>query len=235
MNVRNRWRPVPGGVQIAFSNFLCTQGFNADRGGVRGYVTNSHCTSIQGGNQNTIHYQNTNTSSNRIGIEQVDPTYFTGSPCPSGRRCRWSDSSWGRYDSSSTAQFARIARTSGVGSLTTTSTNRFTITGVANNPTLGQTLNKVGRTTGWSRGTVNTTCATINVSGTNITQLCQSLVGAAVGSGDSGSPVFAASTSSSNTNATLYGILWGGGGGSFAFSPWSGITRSSELGSLTVD
>ena len=234
--VRDRVRPVPGGVQIAFGGFLCTQGFNADRGGVRGYVTNSHCTNIQGGVEGTVHYQNTNSSSNRIGVEQVDPTYFTGGACPAGRRCRYSDSSWGRYDTASTAQFARIARTTAPGSLTISSTSRFTITGTVANPTLGQTLNKVGRTTGWSRGTVNTTCATINVSETTLTLLCHSLVGARVGSGDSGSPVFSAGTSTTNVNATLYGILWGGdaAGTTFAFSPWSGITRAGELGGLTV-
>ena len=52
---------------------------------------------------------------------------------------------------------------------------------------------------------------------------------ASVGSGDSGSPVFAIS---SGTNVTLLGILWGGSGSSFVFSPLSNI--EGELGALTT-
>jgi len=79
---------------------------------------------------------------------------------------------------------------------------------------------------------VSSTCVNVNVSGSTITQLCQSLVNAAVGSGDSGSPVFTASTT--GTTATLVGILWGGdtSGALFVMSPYGQIV--SELGSLTV-
>jgi hypothetical protein len=56
-------------------------------------------------------------------------------------------------------------------------------------------------------------------------------VKARVGAGDSGSPVFIGSGSSS---VKLAGILWGGNtsGTTFVFSPMSGIER--ELGSLTT-
>ncbi len=229
--LQDRVRPVPGGVQIAFGGFVCTKGFGANRAGVVGFVTNSHCSGTQGGVQNTVIYQNTNTAANRIGIETVDPAYFTGSPCPAGRRCRYSDSAFIRYDSSGLREFARIARTTGVGSLTVSTTSpRFTITGTSNFPTAGQTLNKMGRTTGWSRGTVTSTCANINVSGSTITQLCQDVVVANVAGGDSGSPVFSATTT--GTTATLVGILWGGGGGTFVLSAWENIV--GELGALTV-
>jgi hypothetical protein len=233
--LRDRVRPVPGGVQIAFNNFVCTKGFGANRAGVAGFVTNSHCSGTQGGVQGTVMYQNTNSSANRIGVETADPTYFTGSPCPAGRRCRFSDSAFARYDSTGLREFGRIARTTGVGSLTVSTTApRFTITATSSGPSSGQTVNKMGRTTGWSRGQVSSTCVNINVSGSNITQLCQSIVNAGVGGGDSGSPVFTASTSSASTNATLVGILWGGdtAGTLFVMSPYNQIV--SELGALTV-
>jgi hypothetical protein len=189
--------------------------------------------------QNTVFYQHSNASGNRIGIETADPGYFTGSPCPAGRRCRYSDSSFARLDSTSTDQFARIARTTSAGSSSgsitvSTTAPRFTIAATANFPNAGQTLNKMGRTTGWTRGSVQSTCVDVNVSGTTITQLCQDIVGAGSGGGDSGSPVFSASTSSSNVNATLYGILWGGdsAGTIFVMSAFENIT--SELGALTV-
>jgi hypothetical protein len=69
-----------------------------------------------------------------------------------------------------------------------------------------------------------------NVSGSNITQLCQNFVSATVGSGDSGSPVFQIV---SGDNVRPVGILWGGSGSrSFVYSPISNIR--SELGSLSV-
>jgi hypothetical protein len=70
----------------------------------------------------------------------------------------------------------------------------------------------------------------INVSGTNITQLCQSLASTTVAGGDSGSPVIRIT---SGTDVQLKGILWGGGSG-IAFSPISGVQRSSEMGTLTT-
>ena len=104
----------------------------------------------------------------------------------------------------------------------------FTITGEGS-PVAGQTVSKVGRTTGWTRGSVSATCVHVNVSGTNITQLCQTLVSAGVGSGDSGSPVFR--QQGTGTTVTLLGILWGSSGSStFAFSPISNI--EAELGAL---
>ena len=40
----------------------------------------------------------------------------------------------------------------------------------------GTPLHKVGRTTGWTQGTVLNTCVRVNVSGSNIQLLCQTLV-----------------------------------------------------------
>jgi hypothetical protein len=92
-------------------------------------------------------------------------------------------------------------------------------------------VNKVGRTTGWSRGKVVATCVTVNVSGTSLTQICQTIVNAKVSGGDSGSDVFKVT---SGTNVKLDGVLWGGStdGLSFVFSPFANIT--GELGALTT-
>jgi hypothetical protein len=75
------------------------------------------------------------------------------------------------------------------------------------------------------------TCATVNVSGTDITQICQTIVTATVGAGDSGSDVF---TITSGTNVRLSGVLWGGStdGTTFVFSPFANVT--GELGGLTT-
>ena len=236
--LRSRVRPVRGGLQINFTQFICTLGFNALKNGVSSFVTNSHCTEAQGGNQGTQYFQPLSTAANSlIGTEVADPNYFQGGVCPAGRRCRYSDAARGRYNSGVTSTLARVARTTSRGALSgpltiSTANPFFTITAERANPVAGATANKIGRTTGWTFGSISMTCANVTVSGTNFTQLCQSVVSAGVGGGDSGSPVF--SWSGTGGNITLLGILWGGSadGTLFVFSPMSGIERSGELGPL---
>jgi hypothetical protein len=235
--LRDRVRPVGGGLQINFGNFLCTLGFNALRNGVASYITASHCTDVQGGVESTKHYQQDHFHANTlIGTEVADPTYFTGGACPANRRCRYSDASRGRYASGVSQTLGRIARTTSrgslTGSLTISGTNpAFTVNGERANSLVGQTVNKIGRTTGWTFGKVVGTCVNTNVSGSNITQLCQTFVNAGVDAGDSGSPVF--NWTSGSSTVRLAGILWGGSGTTqFVFSPMSGIEK--ELGALTT-
>jgi len=235
--LRDRVRPVGGGLQINFGNFLCTLGFNALRNGVASYITASHCTDVQGGTESTKHYQQDRFHSNTlIGTEVADPTYFTGGACPASRRCRYSDASRGRYASGVSQTLGRIARTASrgsvTGSLTISGTNpAFTVNSERANSLVGQTVNKIGRTTGWTFGKVVATCVNTNVSGTTITQLCQTFVNAGVDAGDSGSPVF--NWTSGSSTVRLAGILWGGSGTTqFVFSPMSGIEK--ELGALTT-
>jgi len=235
--LRDRVRPVGGGLQINFGDFACTLGFNAIRSGVASYITNSHCTNVQGGSEGTKHYQQDRFHANtQIGTEVADPVYFTGGACPATRRCRFSDSSRGKYLTGVSKTLGRIVRTTSRGSLTgsltiSTTNPSFTINSERANSLVGQTVNKIGRTTGWTFGKVTNTCVTVNVSGSNITQLCQSLVSAGVGAGDSGSPVF--NWSGTGSTVRLAGILWGGSGNNlFVFSPMSGIEK--ELGALTT-
>jgi hypothetical protein len=126
-----------------------------------------------------------------------------------------------------------IAKTTGVNTGSLTTEGFFTITDQDNsNTSFSGTINKVGRTTGWTQGTVTGTCVNVNVSGSNIQQLCQTLVtnnsAAIVGSGDSGSPAFQIT---SGDNVKLVGILWGGGGSTqFVFSPLRNI--QDEIGAV---
>jgi hypothetical protein len=234
--LRQRVRPVRGGLQINFPGFLCTLGFNARRSGVNSFVTNSHCTTTQGGTEGTRYFQLT--ANDFIGTEVADPRYFRGGVCPPGRRCRFSDASRAAYASGVAFNLARIARTTSrgkvSGSITISGPNPFfTITAERANPVQGAQANKIGRTTGWTFGTISATCVNTNVSGTNITQLCQSRVNAGVGGGDSGSPVF--SWPGTGGNVTLLGILWGMNSPTqFVFSPMSGIERAGELGALAT-
>jgi hypothetical protein len=229
--LRDQVRPVVAGLQINFGNFVCSVGFNATSGGTPSFVTASHCTNKQGGTEGTQYFQALASQANSfIGTEVDDPVYFRNrNGCPKGRRCRFSDASRAAYAAGVSNSFG-IAQTSGAnnGSLTITGTFSVTSTG---DVTSG-TVNKIGRTTGWTSGPITATCVNTGVSGTNIVQLCQTFVSAGVGGGDSGSDVFA--VTGANT-ARLVGILWGGNsaGTQFVYSPISNVIQ--ELGPLTTN
>jgi hypothetical protein len=230
-SLRTVHRPTQGGIQIQGSGgYYCTLGFNVSHSGGRSFITNSHCTDSQGSNSGTRYYQSTSSNSAIVADEVHDPAYWTGGACPSNRRCRYSDASRALYRSGTSSNRGYIAKTTGVNNGSLTVNGRFTITSQNNTSnTFSGTLNKVGRTTGWSRGNVTSTCANVNVSGTNITLLCQTMVAASVAGGDSGSPVFRVT---SGNDVQLVGILWGGGSSTFVFSPLQLVRQ--ELGTMTA-
>ena len=231
--LQDQVRPVVAGLQIHFGNFLCSIGFNAVSGGQNSFVTASHCTNKQGGVEGTQYFQSLSSQPNSfIGTEVADPTYRRNlAPgCPKGRLCRFSDASRAAYAAGVSFTLGGIAQTSGPnnGSLTITGTFNVTSEG---NAVVGDVANKVGRTTGWTQGTVTNTCVNTGVSGTRIVQLCQTFVSAGVGGGDSGSDVFGLTGGSS---VRLLGILWGGNGAGtqFVYSPITNVEQ--ELGPLTT-
>jgi hypothetical protein len=228
--LQEKARPVVGGVQIRFSQYLCSLSFNAIRNGVSGFVTASHCSNTQGSTDGTVYYQPMDqVSTDLIGHETADPAFFRNGECPRGRKCRYSDASFSAADAPGTFTLGGIASTNAPNNGSLVITGQFSIGGEGS-AVVGDIVNKVGRTTGWSQGRVTNTCVDTGVSGTNIVQLCQTFVSAKVGGGDSGSPVFM----TSGTNATLVGTLWGGNssGTQFVYSPISNI--ESELGVLTT-
>ena len=233
--LRDRFRPTQAGTQIHFGGYLCTMGFNVDHAGGRSFITNSHCTNKQGGVEGTQYYQPVSSvDPTVIATEVADPTY-SSTGCSAGKVCRKSDASRALYSGSVASSRGVIAKTTGVNTGSLTTSGSFTITAQENSSTtFSGTINKVGRTTGWTAGTVTGTCVNVNVSGSNIQQLCQTLVtnnsAAIVGSGDSGSPAFQIT---SGDNVRLVGILWGGGGSTqFVFSPLKNI--QDELGAVVA-
>ena len=159
-----------GGLQINFPGFLCTLGFNDGTGS---FITNSHCTNTQGGVESTQYFQPTSTvDPTVIATEVEDPKYFRGGACPKGRKCRYSDASRALYSAGVASERGLIAKTSAPNNGSLDVTGSFTVTSQDNTTTsfaLGTTINKVGRTTGWTQGVVTATCVNTNVSGTNIT------------------------------------------------------------------
>jgi hypothetical protein len=232
--LRDKVRPVVGGLQIRFSQYLCSLGFNALRAGVAGYVTAAHCSTKQGSADGTLYYQPLNQVEDEfIGTEIADPPFFKNkNGCPRGRQCRYCDSNFSDGDDAVGFALGKIAMTTGPNNGSLEIAGEFAIT--AEGPaTVGQTANKVGRTTGWTQGTVTRTCVNTDVSGTNIVLLCQDFVQNTVqivAGGDSGSNVFRIDGS----GVTLLGNLWGGNssGTLFVYSPIANVEQ--ELGALTT-
>lgn len=228
--LRDQIRPVQAGLQIHWDQYVCTIGFNAVSGTTASFITNSHCSGQQGGVQNTQYDQSTRgTPGSFIGTEVADPTYFRNGACPKGKKCRYSDSARAAYAAGVSSALGTIARTTGANNNSLEIAGTFTITAenTSSTFTVGSVVNKVGRTTGWTQGQITNTCVTTGVQGSNIAQICQTFVAAGVAGGDSGSPVFSIS---SGTNVTLLGILWGGSGNNFVFSPLGQVEQ--ELGAL---
>lgn len=211
--VRDKIRPAVGGLQIMMSSSTtCTMGFSAIRSGVRGFLTNSHCTNTQGGTESTHFFQPylAPKSTTIVGTETVDPVYFTGGACPAGKRCRYSDAAFAQ-GSSGVSFAAQIAVTDAVG---TTGPGSLTIarygivTGEYSQPFLNLFLLKTGRTSGTTGGYVTQTCADYPATST-ITMLCQNVMDAYGDFGDSGAAVWWESNTITQSRPYLAGLMWG--------------------------
>jgi hypothetical protein len=235
-------RPVAGGLQIHFDVFLCTFGFNVIRDDGPHWITNSHC-STDRGTIGTNYFQAIalEGAETFIGTEIEDPPFFIGGPCPLGRTCRFSDAAVATAAEIAGATFEQGAiyrpKERGTGTLEIDFDRRagpfFRIVNDQPTTTVGQRLQKVGRTTGWTQARVTSTCANVNVANTVITMLCEVLVESnqrIAAPGDSGSPFFRTipenvSPNSPRNDVELHGILWGGNapGTLVVFSPMESL------------
>lgn len=257
----DRRRPVLGGLQTQTNTDdppkrpTCTYGPNALYGSERNMITNSHCTwgSIQTGGwigaelfQHDVPTYESDRDEYQYGIEVQDPAHSSSIyGCPAGYVCRYSDAARISLDAWSTStgwDLGGIARTTSravlptiIGSLTIDGNNpTFQIVGVASDIFVGDFAEKVGRTTGWTGGSVTSTCYTVMVA--PHAYPCQVEVAAGVGGGDSGAPVFWLSSS----GYRLFGILFAGllspvtnTGERLYFSKWGDVDY--ELGTVNAD
>jgi len=238
--LQDRERPVEGGLNVDNNN--CTLGFNALRAGVEGFVTASHCSTLQAVlDWHTFFQMDPVLLADKLGSETVDPPWFgsaTDARCPVGAQCRLSDSDFSPYDPGVQFQRGKIEKTVGgpdpiPANFNIAGSFRITGTGVA---LQGQTVNKVGRSTGWTQGTVTAVCVHEPLNPPSPTQflLCQTEANYNSAGGDSGSPVFM--IEGSTDNVTLVGIHWGMWlpAGPRVFSPFGQVAGATELGPLTV-
>ena len=244
--------PRIGGLQIEVPGGICTLGLIASWNytGDRTILTNSHCSGTRFENNSVSISQ----GNQIIGSEVSDPPLFqVYAGCPADRWCRFSDLAvFDIADGSSVSDYG-IAFTGLTNSPCTNQScgAQVTIKGkvVVVETTYsiqGQTLNKTGRTTGWTRGTVTNTCADTPTDALNYPPagglieplfLCQIHTTIWSEPGDSGSPVYQRFTEVSGTpgEAAVHGIMWGGPGSNFNVtwvSPFSGM--GFDVGPLIV-
>lgn len=248
--LQSRYRPLQAGFQFtgfwqqdgADQSAICTHGPNVTYEDAKYMVVNSHCTQngSVGGLIGAAMYQPSVSFINFFGREVSDPP-FTSSVfgCPSGQLCRYSDAALVKDTSTASWEIAAIGRPLGppaqlpslYGSLTIDAANpKFKLTNVLQSLFVGDTLYKVGRTTGWTKGVVVSTCRAITIGA--YTRLCSGVVAGGAGHGDSGSPVF---FKSSQGAYLLTGLLFGGlvgpdgvAGSEYDFSNWRWVNY--ELG-----
>ncbi len=232
-------RPLQGGLTIASSAGGCTLGFNAVLGGRNVFLTNSHCSARSWDLDYGSFYQPFVTSTYQVGYEYQDPN---GSSCGflSKNVCRYADVAAISVNTGTATDLGYIARTTfsasgrgGVGSREIDPINpRFQINSTDVYPELYEQVHKIGAATGWTTGIVTRTCVDTSVSYRSNSRLrCQYLANYGSADGDSGSPVFKMSGS---TTVTLQGIHWARVtvDGDAVFSPWGGVQR--DLGFMQV-
>jgi hypothetical protein len=231
--LRDRWRPLVGGIKITIvvkglaTSFTCTLGFNAMRDKISGFVTNEHCLKDSAFLQGNIFYQPTEDTDNQVGAGEYNPKYFDhdqNKKCPEDKMCRFSDSTFVKLDKGVDATMGAIAAPA-LDSDQWDGKAKFRIVGLAM-PMEGMKVQRVSQKTGRGEGKITAICQNTSPKGSsNIVLLCQTKVawGRAVVSGDSGSPVFAIKE---GNDVSLLGILWG----DTYFSPIEEIKMNSELG-----
>lgn len=237
-------RPVLAGIQISvrYTNTtnLCTLGYNVHRyvsGSVdwtRRYIlTNSHCTGVRWAKDSSAFYQPSVPIDlgDSIATEVDDVPLFTGSPCPAGKQCRWSDAALAEYRSSISWFLGGVAASSATVPPAAPPWSGYWIFR-NDGSTWNQTEYKTGRTTGTTSGSITHSCYDFNFGGpgSGIVLKCQYRVAAAAGSGDSGSPVYRTDYWVGWYVLWPTGILHSGDSTQFVFSPISGIHQ--DLGSL---
>lgn len=226
--VRDRFTTTLGGIQIAFSSYVCTLGFNARRvsTGANVYVTNSHCTGTQYASDGIAIYQNTNAAGNQIGNEVADRGLYA---CVTGvASCRQADAAYISNNGTRTVGQGGIARTAwntgAAGGLTTT--GEYDVIGrYTGTLPVGSYLDKTGRTSGSTYGQVTNSCVTIG------SLRCQDISKVWSEGGDSGSPVFVyiGGAGTAENDVQLHGVMWGGPGTDYT------TTYSSRLAGIEAD
>ncbi len=251
MTLRDKFRPVVGGLQIKISTTMrdasakqCTLGFLATRKNVPGFVINSHCV-FGGPLMGNKVYQPAVSKTTQVGQATFDPPAFKNKQdpkCPPLKVCRYSDSAFVKLDNPDDGMLGFIAQPE-VKSDEWDGVKKFRIVDRAVS-TKGMKVTRVSSQSGRWEGEVVDPCENKKSNTDNVTYLCQTIVSSAhdVDAGDSGSPVFTINTPPAAedkiVDVKLLGILWGTVSGDdtmWIVSPIQNIEMlKTELGPLKV-
>lgn len=227
--LRDKFRPTGGGIQVKTFDGLnhlwtCTLGFNVTSAssGARYMLYNSHCTGdITGGTGRSV-YQKDFVSGDLMGTVSVNPAWQTllDPACGGVANCRYSDAALVSQSLSISNTPKRLIAPCGYstnptqpGTITYASWCGFIFSladGATVLPYVGQGLQKIGRTSGWTVGLVTETCVNIDADfeGQPVRVLCADRVGAYADLADSGSPVFFAAPGLPSNTVAPMGVLF---------------------------
>ncbi len=227
---------IVGGVGIkTFSgsnSAYCTIGAVLDYGGVRSFLTVSHCTKTKFQVDGDSARQAVDTGA-VIGHETADPSGYN---C-GGHTCRGSDAAMFATEASTKSLIGLLARTqysssswggsAYYGSLSTdTSSPYFIITWASCNCAVNEALSKMGATSGWTSGYVTNTCTDIPDGDSQHWVTCAMKTTIPAYGGDSGGAVFAA-TSSYDIDVNFVGTVFASDLTSYSwFSPVDRIANN---------
>jgi hypothetical protein len=253
-SLQSKCRPVVAGLQIQTRKGNCTLGFSAtgmgdDKKEYSGFVTAGHCANQEYHNTGTLYYQNQVADGNKIGKEANNPPLVPGpweyndrNKCFKGEKCRLSDTLFAKYegdlDVGKDVKVGFIARPK-LGTTDWNGADYFRIVAPGKSVE-GETISKVGRSTGWTEGKVLRVCATARFFALKQAFLCQNRSDLPFQEGDSGGPIFICTDSTKPCSKSevfdvfLLGILSNGNSSHMYYSDISLIqNEKTELGKLT--
>lgn len=127
-----------------------------------------------------------------------------------------SDATFVELASGVSQNLGKIAKT-GLGSINVSHAASYRIVDEDTSTTVGETVNKVGRTTGRTEATVTGTCVRYKGLGNRLL-LCQDTASGNSDGGDSGAPVFRITDSPNTNDIELLGVHHSGGSSVIVFS-----------------
>ncbi len=219
-DLNDTFRPTLGGNRISGPTAAqCTQGMTVQLTsgaytGMRGFLTNSHCSATWGGVDSSAWYQAY--FPNQIGAEVIDPSFYLPAGCPGGHVCRKAEVNFVGFSYTPYNLYGIVGRyhkpiqscTLPLKSCPTTVFGGvLTATGPAAATVVGSFRNKIGATSGWTAGNATAACqVSMNIAGMpSLAYVCQDVYAMGGWPGDSGAPVFVLTSS---TTIQMAGIQW---------------------------
>jgi hypothetical protein len=230
--LRQKQRPLVGGLSFEVPGAACSIGFLAKRyGELRGFVTNSHCLAPMGQLTGMAVFQDDRDGvlEDQAGFEFEDP------PFGCGGTCRFSDAAFVAIDQDESGRLGWLAGAPGTDA-PFTFYGHYTVVGKGT-AVCGESVRRVAAKSGEVSGEVTGTCEGVladtgDVPGApeETSFSCQTTYAAPSQGGDSGGPVF--KRVGGGSDAELLGVHWGSLDGESVYSPISNI--ETHVGSLDV-